>query len=273
MAQFESGAAAFGQGMQNGAGLMMNLQQAREQKKAKEWERDLSVMTTGLKAAGEKGVRPETRMKVLQGVGNVYQKYYGMNPFEGMSTTDLPKTDEFLKFAKDAMTSAQKDPSKAGFYLGEVVKSATDFRGKFMQDKEGLDAFNALAKGPEDYLGGIVSQQAKQKEQKPDMSPPEAFKRQSQITEKIAGLGKGIVFDDATGKTIDISQNPEAKKQYMRIYADEFNAASEYLPQEKRRRMMLQSEFEPLFESLSPEKKMEAKEKLRSGRWAIGFDK
>ena len=257
---------------QGAAQLLMSSQEAADKRKKAEWEKDFNVIQSGIKLAEGNTLAPEKKYNLLRNIGQTWAKHTGADPFADLTLPDLPKVEPLMGKLNEIQKRAAKNPDQAPILWGEAQEAINTFTQNLLNDKETLTTVQNMTKGTVDYLKNRSESQQKKADQKPELSVPDALKRQTSLSEKMHRASQGIIFDDATGKMIDIKNNPKAKSQVMKDAARERNALNPYLPEEMRQTTLLQSEFEPFFKSMTPEKQAEANKLLRSGKYTIAFD-
>lgn len=268
---------SFGQGLQSGVNLVAGVSEMKERQRAREWEKDLTLMRTGFEAAAMKGVTQESRLKILSNVGKTYQKYYGDNPFADLKLQQLPKADEFIKFANDAISQAQKSPDKASFLLGEVVKQAGAFKNVLMEDKESLSAFEQVSGGAQEYLKGLSDRQNKKEDasSKPEFSEPQAIQAQQKLLNELVQGAKGMFFDETTRTTVDLTKNPELRQNFIRDKVNTMNSMNDWIKSDKNKKIYVtQSEIDERKKSgeLSAAAIANIDKLVKSGRYVIVND-
>src|SRR3990167_6616759 len=106
------GAASFGQGINQGVSLVANIDRMRQQRREKEWARDLTLVKTYVDYAGTKGATPETSAEAINQANGIIQKWYPQMKLPQMTPQAMPDYAPILKQGQALIDNLGKDPSK-----------------------------------------------------------------------------------------------------------------------------------------------------------------
>src|SRR3990167_3986220 len=130
------GAAAFGQGINQGVSLVANIDQMRQQRREKEWARDLTLVKTYVDYAGTKGATSETSAEAINQANKIIQKWYPQMKLPQMTPQAMPDYAPILKKGQALIDNLGKDPSKFEFAIGEWGKLNAGWDAENMKKAE-----------------------------------------------------------------------------------------------------------------------------------------
>ena len=130
------GAAPFTQGIAQGASLVMSIDQMAQQRREKEWARDLTLVKTYVDYAGTKGVSQETSATSINKANQLIQKWYPQMKLPQVTPEAMPDYAPILKQGAALIDNLGKDPSKFEFVIGEWGKLNAGWDAENMKKAE-----------------------------------------------------------------------------------------------------------------------------------------
>jgi hypothetical protein len=188
-------AAALGQGVDQGASMALTLNNAIQQKRQMEWEKDYHMMEAGFKFAEAKGVSPESSAKVLnESVAPLWNKYNPNHPFPALT----PQTvDGFLPIVSNGInlyTKASKGEMPYSSALAELQQQMSLYNTKTAAAKDVSDKQKAAFDEVTAPLKAGADMETKAKEEKlkasGEMTPEKALARISDLERQNADIQK-----------------------------------------------------------------------------------
>ena len=188
------GAAPFTQGIAQGASLMMNIDQMAQQRREKEWARDLTLVKTYVDYAGTKGVSKETSATSINKANQIIQKWYPQMELPQVTPEAMPNYAPILKQGAALIDNLGKDPSKFEFVIGEWGKlnagwDAENMKKAELSDMEKTARANVhdtlktmgAAKGKDGSGGADSPSKIKAEIQRKYMADPASLSQQEQV--------------------------------------------------------------------------------------------
>lgn len=194
--QWANPTASLGQGITQGAGLALSLNQAMQQKKQAEWERDFHSMEVGFKFAENKNVSPESSARVLNGLKPIWDKWNPKAPFPEITPSNVedfkPIISNGIGLYKDAATG--KGGQNFTSALAELQQQMAGFNTRTAAQKDVTDKQKAAFDEVLAPLKAGADAEAKAKEAKAkaaeEFTPEKALARMSDLTRQDADLQK-----------------------------------------------------------------------------------
>lgn len=194
--QWANPTASFGQGVTQGAGLALSLNQAVQQKKQAEWERDFHSMEVGFKFAENKNVSPESSARVLNGLKPIWDKWNPKAPFPEITPANVedfkPIISNGINLYKDAATG--KGGQNFTSALAELQQQMAGFNTRTAAQKDVTDKQKAAFDEVLAPLKAGADAETKAKEAKAkaaeEFTPEKALARMSDLTRQDADLQK-----------------------------------------------------------------------------------
>lgn len=272
MADFVHPLTGLAQGVQQGAQIGLQMDAARRQRKAQEWENDFRMMSAGLNLAQTKGVSPESRAKILnESVGPMWKKWTGQ-AFPEVTAQNADAVSPLVKNLGDLGKQAGEGKIDWNSAFTEANSQIANFHAQTQQqadvsekEKAALDAAMAPIKG-----GYDTAQAAKKKAATDAKTPDEVLKEMFEISTKVGGVQQ---LDQQTANLIQMNPelaaslvgsrlSPESLGQIKGIGAARMRALNEMLPAEKRLREITQDEFAALTSGNNPTRKKYTPEEI-----------
>jgi hypothetical protein len=264
MAEFGNPLASFGQGLQGGMQMALQVDQARQVRKQQEWETDFRQMSAGLNLADIKGISSSDRAKVLnESVGPIWKKWTGKdfpkisggNPEADKQVGALVKDLNVLgKQAAEGKAEWNSVFSLANSRVAEYHAGLQQEAEVAGREKAAIDAAMAPIKGGYDQAnkGGSKGPTT------PDDILDEMFKMQSSLADK----GK---LDQQTLLMIGLNPESEVSKSLAQgrvspqdmatirgLATARMRALNEKLPPEKKLQEITPEEHEQMIQAGVP---------------------
>ena len=262
MVEFANPLASGMQGLASGVQMGLQIDQARRQKKAQEWENDFRVMSTGLQLAQTKGMSPESQAKILNdSVGPAWKKWTGQE-FPKVGAENVDSLSPVIKNINALGKQASEGKMDWGAVFTEANSQIANFHAQTQQQgdvsekqKAALEAAMAPIKG------GVEKTKTDQKGAK---APDEILKEMFDIQTKTADINKldstsalmiGLAPESPIAKAMAAGRvSPEQMSTIRGLAVARMRALNEGLPAEKKLQELSPEDYRKMTEAgVSPD--------------------
>ena len=145
MPDFQNPLVGFSQGVQGGVGMALQFEQAKQQRRAFDFNKDLTFFQTSLHYAATKGIAPGTKAQLVNQANKVIKHWYPKMEFPELTADNMSTYQSVLKQGNDMIGEGLKDQSKAHFLAGQWGQINADWAAK-NAEMEQLNAMQLKAK-------------------------------------------------------------------------------------------------------------------------------
>lgn len=235
----QGGAASFGQGVHQGVSLVQSMDQARQQKREREWQKDITMAKMYMEYAGTKGVTPQTSADSVNQANGILMKWYPDMKFPQITPQQMPDFAPRLKTGNDILKSIADGKMTVEQGVGQWGQTLGEYDAENLAKGEISDREKTSRESMTNTLKQLQDSRDKKNGGADGMTPEKAMARMTELTTKAANLGitdpLKVMVAEATGvdpKTLKMNSDDMrgARDAGMR----EFNSLQRHIPEDKQ---------------------------------------
>ena len=242
------------QGLRDGFSMGMQLDQARQQRRAQEWERDFRLAGHFMDYAKTKGATPETTANSVNSANQLLQKWYPDMKFPTLTAENVPDYAPVLKAGSELIQGLEKDPSKYEFAVGEWGRHNADWVANAGKSAALSETQDGARKQVTETLKTMGDSHAAKTNSGKAMTPEKVLGEMFDINKSVVGMQQ---LDQNTANLIQMNPevaqglvgarlSPDQIGQVQGIAAARMQALNQLLPEGQRLQEITGEEYKAL---------------------------